>query len=156
MGFYRVLEGKHFGKGPKGCECDACLYNQKEYEKVRDARKEGIEYVPRLRDHAYRKGDIVETEFDLLAFNQPPRSMKFEKVDSIGRPVSQLARSKKSTATAGDFDLGDGLEELTVEELRKLAEEEEIDLGSASRKDDIIKEIRKSMVQSAVESGFRS
>jgi len=83
--------------------------------------------------------------------------MRFEVVDSVGRPVSQTVRSKKNNpAPAEEIFVGDGLDGMTISELRKFAEEEEIDLGSAVRKDEILKEIRKQMVQSSVEAGFRS
>jgi len=105
----------------------------------------------------FKAGDIVVTNNDLLQFNQPGAA-KFELVDSVGRPKSQKPIEKRvqPKAVTPDIPLGDGLEDMTVNELRAMAEEEEIDLGSASRKDEIIKAIRNSMVSTAAEEGFAS
>ena len=152
MAFYRVLEGKHLGLGPKGCDCDNCRHSKDEDRRLKEAESQGKEYIPRYRDHIYRRGDIVETDFDLLSLNQGARSMKFEMVDSVGRPLmnpSQKSPPKKVPPS-------DGLDDLTVDELKSMASEEGIDIGSETRKREIIKLIRATMVQEAVEAGFRS
>lgn len=105
----------------------------------------------------FKAGDIVTTDSDLMQFNQPGAA-KFEVVDSVGRPKTNKPVEKRiqSKATVPDIPLGDGLGDMTVNELRAMAEEEEIDLGSASRKDEIVKAIRNSMVSTAAEEGFAS
>ena len=152
MAYYRVLEGKHLSRGPEDCECDNCKHSRIERKKLEEAEAAGKEYIPRYRDHVYRKGDIIETDFDLLSFNQGPRAMKFEMVDAVGRPLArrvQKAPPKKIVSN-------DGLDDLTVEDLKAVAAEEGIEIGSETRKKEIIKLIRAAMVQEAAEAGFRS
>ena len=156
MAFYRLIAGKHFGAGPEDCDCDICTFNRREYQKAEKEKKEGRVFAPRLRDHVYQHGDIIESEADLTEFNQPPYSIKFEKVDGSGRPVNQTTRKRKKPSTpVDDIHTGDGLEEMTVDELKFLAEEEEIELKPDSKKVDIIKALRAGMVVQAAEAGFR-
>lgn len=42
----------------------------------------------------------------------------------------------------GDLDAGDGLDAMKVADLKKLADEEAIDLGNAAKKDEIVAAIR--------------
>ena len=75
-------------------------------------------------------GDVIETDTDLLARNLPgvpPRYKLVEGPDPLKEP--------------------DRLEALTVPELRALAEEEEIDLGTAVRKGEIVAVIRQEAVE---------
>ncbi len=69
----------------------------------------------------YRPGDIIETNVDLNKVFNDPNGIKFRLISSGG---------------------GDGLEELTVAELRKHAEDEEIDLQKCTAKMDVIAAIR--------------
>ena len=48
------------------------------------------------------------------------------------------------------------LEQMSVSELRALAAAEEVDLGSANRKEDIIKALRAANVTKAAEAGYKS
>ena len=83
----------------------------------------GIERVE--GDGVYYTGDIIETDKDLSRHNTPS-GQKFERlstIQSIDDPVSDLNR-------------------MTVADLRALAEQEEIDLGDAHLKDEIIEAIR--------------
>lgn len=65
-------------------------------------------------------GDTFQSEADILRHNVPGVAPRFE---LVGESV-------------------DNLETQTVKQLRELAEAEEIDLGAASRKDDIVAAIR--------------
>jgi hypothetical protein len=122
MALYRLLSGKHIGVGPPGCKCEKCSDE--------DTRNW----------HVYRPGDIIDTKINLLALNQPPRSMKFEMVDEKGKIVhSESAVAHPQTPIPARRD---GLEAMTVNELKLLAAEEEIDLGEATRKEEIIAVIR--------------
>jgi len=72
-------------------------------------------------------GDIVETDVDLCErFNIPDGPRKFDRLPDA--PVNQVA-----------------LDTMTVPELRKHAEGEEIDLGTATRRDEILNTIHAAM-----------
>lgn len=97
----------------------------------------------------YPTGTIVATETDLVAKFNSPNSRKFEQVTKEEAEVfaAKLAREKnkgqrgRSTQDAGLTE-NDNLEKMTIEELRKKAADEEIELGNATKKEDIIKVIR--------------
>lgn len=121
----------------------------------------------------YVKGDIIETDKDLSKFNGPyPNMHKFELVEDNGAgsestlvtnpskgtslsgsdPVAVAAAAKagydtinaqQSKPPTQNFD--DTLEAMTEAELKKFAEAEEIDLGTAKGKKDILKAIKASM-----------
>lgn len=85
------------------------------------------------KNGTYKQGDVFDSDEDLVKrFGH----QKFERVYSevTHKPV------EKSDKASDKSD--DGLESMTLEELRKFAEGEEIDLGKATRKDEIIKAIR--------------
>lgn len=148
--FYRVAAGDHVGPGPEGCECDRCVHDRMERGKAKDDPN----YVPRLLSHIYKMNDVIETDEDLTVFNQPG-SMKFELVDAMGRPTLQETRTAPPQPQAQQ-PVSDGLELMNVKDLRKHAAEEEIDLGDAKGKTEIIKKIREAMVAAAAELGFNS
>lgn len=83
----------------------------------------------------YKRSDRITTDKDLLKFNKPGIAPKFELL-SIGREDAE------ETGEAAPSLANDALEDLTVAQLRHIAEEEEIDLGGAARKDEIIARIR--------------
>ncbi len=127
MAYYRVIKGRHleFQDGSQG-----------------DRRVSKI----------YDTGEIVESAVDLCeAFNQVdeqgvPRSIKFERVDSVGRPLAKRkVKPKVSQQQQQSEPASDGLDGLTIEELRKFAAEEEVDLGDAKKKEDIIEAIRETV-----------
>ena len=79
-------------------------------------------------DGIFYAGDIIETEADLSKHNNQAEK-KFEKLEGY-EPITPKAEN-------------DGLEGMTVAELRGLAEREEIDLGDAiTKKAEIIEAIR--------------
>ena len=81
----------------------------------------GKRIVYRGADGKGHSGDVFESEFDLVArFNDPRmEQQKFERVFHE-----------------------DPLDSMTVKQLRQLAEDEEIDLGSATAKNDILRIVR--------------
>jgi len=76
----------------------------------------------------YHVGDIIESDEDLVKRFNRANSVKFEVVPDSNGGVS------------------DGLDDMTVEELRQLAEAEEIDLGDAVRKPRIIRILREAQL----------
>lgn len=82
----------------------------------------------------YRQGDIVPSEKDLVQMFNAPGSVKFQRVFQDEEEYTQsIAPAAKPT---------DGLEDLSVKELQRLAAEDEIDLRGAVKKDEIISAIR--------------
>jgi len=106
-------------------------------------------------------GCIVDSASDLSKLNHPG-AVKFERVfdetaeESIRRQVANSTGQKSpaipnqdtpvAQAAREGFSHGDTttqtLETMTLPELKKMAEEEEIDLGTATRKDQIIQIIK--------------
>lgn len=84
----------------------------------------------------YNPGDVIETDTDLTRFNVPNAPPKFEVVH--GDAVA--AAAKKGFETVGVP--ADGLDAMTVADLRAMAAEEEIDLGGAATKAAIVAAIR--------------
>lgn len=100
----------------------------------------GKQYVP---------GDIVDSMTDLNRLNGPGMKPKFKQVKD-SRDEEQ-ARTQVSVAPAvQQKETSDGilgtLEGMTVSDLRKLAAEEEIDLGDAKTKEELVKVIHESSV----------
>lgn len=83
-------------------------------------------------------GDILESKTDLAArFNVKGFAPKFRRVPSL----TPLQRYGVDGAGSKD-DPTDGLDALTVAELREFAAQEEVELGQATSKADIIEVIR--------------
>jgi hypothetical protein len=126
-GQFRLLVGAHVGPGPKGCECDDCLkskganhvYNAKRY----DGRNRPLD------PDGYDNDTIDSPDVDLVARFNTDFSVKFERV---GPGQSQTA------AAPAPFPL----EKMTLAQLMAVANEEEIDLKGASKKEDIIRIIK--------------
>lgn len=83
----------------------------------------------------YKKGSVVETEKDLLKFNHGPFSQKFALVNASVE--EQIAKPNATEYT-----------DYTVEELKLIADDEEIDIKGLTKKADIIAAIEKSMMGS--------
>lgn len=152
---FRLLVGTHKGQDT--------LIEQPNGEMV--SKKDGQYYVAKNPKVAYTQvpgytGDIIETDVDLHhMFDQPGAQPKFQDItlgdgtmpqtaESIDEQIARLQRQKEelankngSQSTHGDLTL----QSMTVEELRKMAAEEEIDLGKASKKEDIINIINSAM-----------
>src|SRR4051812_46875551 len=102
-------------------------------------------------------GEIVETNQDLTRHNQSGMTPKFELLEerpqaglkelppqvrdsSGGKDSTVMTASPSQQATAKPKV--DNLDLLSVVELKKLADEEEIDLKGASKKEDMVRIIR--------------
>ncbi len=80
----------------------------------------------------YRKGDIVDTDKNLAKQFNSPGCIKFRK----------LADGEQVVETEAGSTLADEYSKMTVADLKALASEEGIDLGNATKKDDIANIIR--------------
>lgn len=97
----------------------------------------------------YKKGEVFESKHDLVKTHNSNVSVKFERMPEGAlpsrSPVAQAAIAGASQALTppGKSAFGSAeLEVLTIEELKKLAEQEEIDLGKLTSKKDIIARIQ--------------
>lgn len=88
---------------------------------------EGVERVD--GDGVYYPGDVIETDKDLGRHNHPSEP-KFEKLTVI-QPISESTKD---------------LSKMTIPALKKLAEEEDIDLGDATLRDEIVEAIQSACV----------
>ncbi len=152
--YYRVVAGKHYGLCPEGCNCLSAKRNKIEQAKA----KERKDYRPRLKKHIYQTGEVVPCAKDLLTFNQGD-AIKFQLVDKGGNLVRDIKTNHPnnlSNQTVPNEVQLDSLGGMTVDELRKFADEEEIDLGNVTRKDDILKAIRAQTVAASASAGFNS
>jgi hypothetical protein len=82
----------------------------------------------------YKAGDIIETDYDLNRFNAP-KAEKFQRI--TGEEAQAITQSQAAQAPVDET-----LESMTLQELRNLAAEEELDLGNAKTKAEIIAAIR--------------
>jgi len=130
---FRLNIGKHYAKGPEGCTCDRC-----EYDRVNATNPDRG-----AKGHKYGPGDLVVTDIDLNRFNAGSGPKKFDRLPD-NTPIPKAGQKKKTQASASVQSSPklpmeeDTLQGMSVEELRHLAEQEEIDLGEARRKDKII------------------
>lgn len=89
----------------------------------------------------YRRGDVFDSPINLVAihgrekFEAVGNDVAVTKVQSITPRSSEPLPQKDSGHTAKE------LEGMTLEELKRLAAEEEIDLGNLSKKNEIIARI---------------
>lgn len=113
-GKFRVLVGAHLGRGPQGCECEACL------------KSAGVNHVYQMRgpkDPPGYDGDVIESEVDLVArHNRGPGSVKFERVEEAAQAQAAMPYEKMSLA-----------------QLLAVAAEEEVDLRGASKREDVLR-----------------
>ena len=127
MGKYLVLEGKHQGTDP--------------------FEKNGKATVT-----IHRKGDVIESDVDLCKMWNRPGCRKFRKL-SESTPAKLTPQSmyvppedpfdEESEFTEEDHqETQDSFANLTIPELRSIAENNEIDLGKATRKEEIISALR--------------
>lgn len=101
-------------------------------------------------------GNVIETTSDLVAKFGAGKFIKLQGPKSRTDThqsllLDQGAGPQKTNAGPAkplDSDgLSDGLENMTIDELRRLASENAIDLGTATRKADIVSTIRERMPQ---------
>lgn len=101
----------------------------------------------------YKKGDLVTTHVDMEArFNRPGFPPKYRRVEGVlpSQKLGGLPKTGDSYPVPQNLPPAqthgmDTLEGLTVEELRKYAAEEEIDLGPAKTKAQILEAIKASV-----------
>jgi hypothetical protein len=82
----------------------------------------------------YKRGDVVHSEKELDKQFGP---RKFQRLDT----ASHFTPVEEEVVEDNYSDL----KKMTLAELRKFAEDEEIDLDSATRKDEVLAAIRKAM-----------
>lgn len=85
----------------------------------------------------YTPKDVIETGRDLTKFNSPGLPPKFELLDENNRPVQQHWRDEP--VAQDDNPVVGTLRQMTVEQLREVAADEEVDLGDARLKEEIVK-----------------
>jgi hypothetical protein len=91
----------------------------------------------------YRQGDIIESDVDL----EKKLKNKFQRViddamPTVRKPMVKTEDEPQLPKEEGESDPGDTLEAMTVSQLKKFAAEEEIDLGTATKKSEIVNTIR--------------
>lgn len=95
-----------------------------------------------------KKGDLVTTHIDLeKRFNVPGFPAKYRKVEGVA-PSQKLGKIEPQPVNTLPPPQTHGMETLdsmTIEELRKYAAEEEIDLGQAKTKGQILDAIKASV-----------
>lgn len=123
---YKVLRGRH---------CQESTINPKTGKKT--------------KNKVYNKGDVVETHVKL---DKKFGKAKFELLGTVERakPVEDVEVDEEWEG--GEEVESDGLDDMSVRELRSYAQEEEIDLGRASRKSDIVDVIREELASREVEA----
>lgn len=100
--------------------------------------------------YRFNDNNVVESHKDLVALlpnkfqliGPSKRSMSQEEIDAFGikpQPETKKPEAKRETATEPEDD---GLDKMTVSDLRDLAARDEIDLGDAHLKADIVAAIR--------------
>ncbi len=88
----------------------------------------------------YKRGDVVDSASDLNQMNAP-NAIKFQRVANDFNPtVQEQSNDLGKTSVLPPTATADKAvyDEMSVSELRKVAASEEIDLGEASKKEDII------------------
>lgn len=84
-----------------------------------------------------KRGDIIKTESNLLKFNALGAPPRFELV--TGEALATLEKEETANAASPtNSEYLDTLTSMNKEELKKVAEAEEIDIRGLTRKEDII------------------
>jgi len=89
--------------------------------------------------NTYSPGAVIDTAQNLLRLNAPG-SIRFERVYEEEEPTPV-----ETTPEPTEEEPTDDLEALTLAELRDLAEAEEVDLGDAKRKADVLEVLRRAL-----------
>ena len=85
-------------------------------------------------------GDVIETDVDLCAKFNRPGSEKFRRLPDA--PDTAVANAARAGFEGKPLPSDDNLESMTVQQLKDLALSEDIELGDATRKDQIVQAIR--------------
>ena len=100
------------------------------------------------REIVFRKGDVFESRYHLEALNAGDQEMfrKFERVPddvpataAAAPPATSSARAAPEPPEAGGPGAWEAVKAMNVTELKNLAAEEEINLGAAKTRDDILR-----------------
>ena len=90
----------------------------------------------------YQPGDVVDSASDLSRHNRPG-SRKFEKVEGdVPSSIEAVQVAAEKGFNSSEEPAVVPLEHLTLKQLKDLASEWEIDLGSSIKKDEIISTLR--------------
>lgn len=101
------------------------------------------------KERKHVQGEVFESEQDLLHHNAMGMRPKFEQVDRL-TPIgfAQAPQQSSSVATANLTDKEfDTLKVMSVDELKKWSKEEEINLGTAKTKEEILKTIKEQVAE---------
>ena len=90
----------------------------------------------------YEVGSIVDSASDLCTLNYVSSAPRFQRVESDPEEVSAAALKGYDTINEMQPAKKDALDGMTVEELRKFAEESEVDLGKAKTREQILAVLR--------------
>lgn len=91
------------------------------------------------------KNDVIVTRHNLLKFNGAGVTPKFRKIsdEDLGPAQAQSTDMRNSQAPPPQKpEPNDALNDMTVDQLKKLADEEEIDISGAKTKAELIERIR--------------
>jgi hypothetical protein len=148
---FRLVAGKHY----EGFSCPTC----KGAKKKGDDKCATCDGFGRVHRECSR-GDIIETDRNLMAMFNSQGSIKFERADGLrpedrrdGETAKQYAArlaalAAEAALAAAQEEQGETAtyEQMTVDELKRHAAAEEIDLGNAKSKQEIIKVLAGSKV----------
>ncbi len=93
----------------------------------------------------YKKGDIVDSEKDLCKMFNSRGVRKFRKMPDNTPAIRASSTPETELPEADVTTVEDAFAGLTISALRAIAEEEEIDLGDATLKRDILQILRDSI-----------
>ena len=112
------------------------VYNDDGSERL-ETSTDGLNVTTKV-SQVFQRGEIVESPIDLMRkFGWE----KFQAIDDRGQTPFEPPKPKMpAKEVSHEADRAD-LETMTVQDLRRLAQEEEIDLGTAIRKEEIINTI---------------
>ena len=104
----------------------------------------------REKPKVYRRGDIVNSSTDLVQRHNTTNSVKFERVSvdeaaAVADAARQGFENGNTALLDDDISAGDGLDGMSLSELKAVAAEEGIDLGTATSKKAITQIVRETM-----------
>jgi len=82
----------------------------------------------------YKKGDLIHTTADLARFNCGPGSMRYQEIN----PVEEVAPAQSETPAPSPQEENSNTD-YTLEELRIIADDEEVDITGLTTKEEIVK-----------------
>lgn len=152
---FRVLQGQFSRYEKDGKHHVGLIHNDKGHE------------LPGIVCKVYNRGEVIDTPLDLIRmFDQPPHGPmgpKFQRLDEestthhglfqhAGESLPDFIKRCQDAQAQKELEAEqerasintatDTFESMTVDELRKVAAEEEVDLGNARKREDIIRVLR--------------